>query len=532
MARLPAARGARPMGAGKIKLSQLLFIFVALVFTMFTLLVHIILRQKEKETTDPSYLNIPPEVLANRRGISLVDGEKKLKKELKKLLEIQTNQNKCLGIPVKSQWKDDGEPIWECPEVGLSNLGPLPVREVPDTSPTTNNTKAVRDVNAAKAWAFPPPNLLTQESHQQVQSDGKFVAVDNPPKTSKVIIQPTYGKHRPNVDAVFAFAQGYPLNSFVGFIQTLRDTGFEGDIVLSVSTIETLSGGVKDYLDFLVYKEQVPLVVYAVEWECFKKSGEPTDPNAEADCNLIGMYGEGETGAPLPDPRFRRPLATARFELYWAWATYYEPTSWILLMDFRDAIFQSQPFVGLDRGTSQAPTLYLFEENSSTKIGGSSFNTGWLQQAYGNEVATNMKDYVIICSGSTIGQQAALEPYARAMIAQYDLTKCKRKGCDQGFHNYVAYNNVLDEINKKEGIEIKVVRVEQGHGAVNNLGILRNHKLSDLGVYDPNTNLVLNWDKSISPIVHQFDRDDELKMFMRKKLGDLVRDYLQKIASQ
>jgi hypothetical protein len=565
--------GSSSSGSGnKIKLSQIIFIFVGLMFVMFMLLIHIVVHQQQAQQQGtagqphPLYDAPLPQPFVKRPAgsgsstVSMVEGEKLLKKELRKLMEIQTKQNKCLGIPVESRWKDDGEPIWVCDEIHQSNLGPLPPKvATPDDTDTAEEiigpdgddgdlsaaASSAAYFRNAKDLAFPPPNALTESTKQQFQKDGDpdSITVEHPPTSSKVVLEPTYGTHRSTVNAVFAFAQGYDLKTFVGFIQTLLDTGYDGDIVLSVSTVDTLQAGVKEYLEYLVVTKHVPLVVYAVEWKCFKKSGVPVAPNGEADCNLVGMYGDADTGAVLPDPRFRRPLATGRFELYWAWAIQYQPQTLILLMDFRDAYFQRQPFEGIERAAENTSTaggggekpkarLYLYEEHASTPIGKSSFNSQWLRQAYGPQVATAMKEHTVICSGSTIGEQAALEPYLRAMIAQYDATLCKRKGCDQGFHNYMAYNNVLDDIgsnNNHEGeaVAIDVVLVEQGHGAINNLGILRAQKLSELGLYDPTQKLVLNWDKSVSPVVHQFDRDDELKVVMRTRLDELVRDYQQ-----
>ena len=129
----------------------------------------------------------------------------------------------------------------------------------------------------------------------------------------------------------------------------------------------------------------------------------------------------------------------------------------------------------------------------------------------------------VICSGSTIGEQVAIKPYLQCMVAQYDATKCKRKGCDQGFHNYIFHQSQLDNT---EGIE-KIVSVKQGHGAVNNLSILRTKPLSEQGLYDSNKQLVLNWDGAVSPVVHQYDRDEELKLVMRKRLNDLLNEWMQ-----
>ncbi len=110
-----------------------------------------------------------------------------------------------------------------------------------------------------------------------------------------------------------------------------------------------------------------------------------------------------------------------------------------------------------------------------------------------------------------MGQRVALEPYLRAMVAQFDKTKCKLKGCDQGFHNYLYYTKALEDLT---GIR-EVVEFEQGTGIINNLGLLRSKPLREWGVLS-DENVVLNWDGTKSAVAHQFDRDDELNKHLKK----------------
>lgn len=51
----------------------------------------------------------------------------------------------------------------------------------------------------------------------------------------------------------------------------------------------------------------------------------------------------------------------------------------------------------------------ISQEHSSTRIGQSSFNSGWIEGAYGAQEKAKMKDKRILCSGSTIGEQVAIE---------------------------------------------------------------------------------------------------------------------------
>jgi hypothetical protein len=149
--------------------------------------------------------------------------------------------------------------------------------------------------------------------------------------------------------------------------------------------------------------------------------------------------------------------------------------------------------------------------------------------AYGRKAFQEIKDRPVICSGSTIGDQRAIETYLRAMVKQFDDTQCKRVGCDQGLHNYLYYSGQLLVRNARGASSgITNVRVyPQGQGAVNNLAALRNAPLRQhWGILQNGTDLVTNWDGTISNVVHQFDRDKELFHIMKKRTNQMVSDYV------
>eukprot|EP00978_Attheya_sp_CCMP212_P029633 scaffold105937_cov54-Attheya_sp.AAC.4 len=154
-----------------------------------------------------------------------------------------------------------------------------------------------------------------------------------------------------------------------------------------------------------------------------------------------------------------------------------------------------------------------------------------IKAAYGAKALQEIKDRPVICSGSTIGDQRAIETYLRAMVKQFDDTKCKRVGCDQGLHNYLHYSGqllVVRNNGREPGISnVRVYPQGQGGAAVNNLAALRNAPLRQhWGILQNGTDLVTNWDGTIANVVHQFDRDKELFHIMKKRTDQMVSDYL------
>ena len=168
-------------------------------------------------------------------------------------------------------------------------------------------------------------------------------------KDARILLKPTFGEHRPSVDAVFALAEGYDLKIYLQFLQSLANTGFDGDIVLSVSSFENMQPGVQEYL-----KAQKNLVVYTMNWDCRDRKDGSATSNAKEGVNLCkanGMYKTPKIES-VKDPRDPRPVATVRYELYWIWATHYDDDSMIMLIDSRDTFFQTNPFAAIQR-TSQ-----------------------------------------------------------------------------------------------------------------------------------------------------------------------------------
>lgn len=382
-----SATTSHPKRGGKINATHALYLLLCIISVCIVVLIGIILQTLNKTSVSnrnatnalnngrPRRTSEEATAAMLKHPSKYVDEEKKLKRELEKLVVFQ-QQGKCLSVPVLTRWQGDAKPVWTCPEVGMSNLGPLPKEDNTKSEATTITTDKQSDSSQSQQQQSKTqgdPRTPKEQKSSSSQSRRKTLitatAADKlrcPPPTDivdngrggQVLMKPAFGKHRSDVDAVFAFAQGYSLQNFIGFVETLENTGFDGDIVLSISTLATLPVGVEKYL-----RSKSNVVAYSVDWVCYKKSGIPTPvPTAESDCTIVGLYGTMEGQQPVDDPRIPRPLATIRFELYWAWALQYQPKSLLLLVDFRDTFFQRHPFTDVNRSTSSNDgLLYVFE---------------------------------------------------------------------------------------------------------------------------------------------------------------------------
>jgi hypothetical protein len=353
------------------------------------------------------------------------------------------------------------------------------------------------------------------------------------------IVQPAFGKHRPNVDAVFAYAEGYSTGYYLNFIESLRGTGFDGDLVLAIAELPLVHSGVMEYLT-----SQENVIVYHSDMDCFAEdqvTPAPRKGNKNTDsfdifqmCCLHEVYGwvDKDTGTVLQkarDPREGRVVATLRYEWYWIWLQQYHKNSWIMILDARDSYFQANPFSNLPRQDDTHATkghLWFFGENTNaTRLGKSTKNINWLRNGYGKAVLDFLREKPTICSGSTMGEAVAMEQYLRAEINEKAETEIRMTGSDQGFHNYLYYSQKLANVDAILALTVWL----QGWGIINNLGALRTQPLSAWGNYDPETHAVTNWDGSISPVVHQWDRDKELHNYQfRYRFRDLESEWNMK----
>jgi hypothetical protein len=401
---------------------------------------------------------------------------------------------------------------------------------------TAAEWKPVADLNS-KSKLFLPSDTIRVNAPSKFPKPTRLLGPD-----AVVVVEPTFGTHRPDHDAILAYAEGYKLSYYMQFLETLTLTGYRGDVVLAIAEPRIIRPDVVEYLQTYTNQgiNKPNVVIYQQELKCDARDGEVTnqrqlvktgDTDIFQMCQLSEVYGwkdeAGKIRKTASDPREGRVVATLRYEWYWIWSIRYQPHAWIMLIDARDSYFQSDPFDGLPREESPASArpdglLYLFGENAeATRLGKSRKNLKWIQNGYGAATLEAVSDKPTICSGSTMGEQVAVETYLRAMVNEHDECDVKMTGSDQGFHNYLYYSSKLTNSDTIRRITVW----EQGKGIINNLGALRTQTLEEWGIYDPVQHGVYQWDgASLSPVVHQWDRDKALHGYL---YGQLHREWTQ-----
>ena len=317
---------------------------------------------------------------------------------------------------------------------------------------------------------------------------------------------------------VMAMASGYGLNVYRNYVGSLRNSGFEGHIILGVKS--PLEPGVEKY-----FKEQRVTAKYLKLVDCTFEPLHKPDEGKE----LNSHQKEQNTCAyPYSDIKVR----WSRFPLLRDWLEECkECTGPVLVSDARDALFQRDPF-GV--GAPEVTGLQVFQEHH-TQLTNHWIVKNPVERCKGINFAEPPLLSPMLCSGTTIGTRDAMLKYLTAMYEEMKVwTKdpnccCNpMNGDDQSIHNYLYYTgklpfaiavpNRMGIVNtagvqgssileghanmwKKEGVERpKAMREKTYQGAENNRWIGKEFDLTD----DQGFFTDLNGERS--RVVHQYDR--------------------------
>lgn len=271
-------------------------------------------------------------------------------------------------------------------------------------------------------------DIVLSLEYQEVKDDfNSFSPIDIVNSPSLVILQPSMGSHRYNTDAIFATGEDIDLNVLVLFLNSIRKTGFNGDIVLSVSERNKMRKGVYEFLRSHTGSKN-GLVVYEGVF-LIKEDG-------SSNYYLNGMYGIDGFAVAVDDPRQARIPKVARFELFWAWSRNYQEGSRILLLDAADSNFTVNPFsasLGTDRCTQKLELHFYEESNSKLSV------PDTVRKIVSDEPDEELGECQVASPDAVLGNQYLVEKYLRDMVQTFDDTKCYGKGCDMAVHNYIWF---------------------------------------------------------------------------------------------
>ncbi|KAK3275403.1 hypothetical protein CYMTET_16467 [Cymbomonas tetramitiformis] len=279
-------------------------------------------------------------------------------------------------------------------------------------------------------------------------------------------------------DVVMGLATGYSHLQMAGFIVSLRNNGFDGNILLGVDGMHG------------------------------KGSKKKTDMFAKYNVTAIDIGGM----------QLKIMAQVCRYVAYLDWVEHHvAPGARVMVSDIRDVVFQSHPFE--DSPLLQGDTeLMLFQESSRVNLYTQKLNRRWIMDAYGRDPVGGLKNYPVLCSGTTMGLQQGMVHYLQRMVAEIALCmhrhpspvkKGKAKvnvcigGTDQGFHNVLAHRRQLLH-----------ARLMPNGDPVLTVGIFA--KVGET-VSQNDKGFMINQDGKVAPVVHQYDKYSHLLRFVHSE---------------
>ena len=198
---------------------------------------------------------------------------------------------------------------------------------------------------------------------------------------------------------VMAAAIGYPLPVFERFILPLRSHGYRGAVVLFVD-----ERALPDAARLLCERHNVTTRAL---------------PGHSAGPRLAKAKGMSRYSG------YREVCDDAHYDHCFA-------------SDFRDVVFQADPFVSLPRGAG----LVLAQEYSAVSIGQCKHNSRWIRTCFGERVLAQIAAETIVCSGTIMGTPKGFRVLHERMRDTMRLTAERARcatldGVDQGRFNYL-----------------------------------------------------------------------------------------------
>jgi len=170
------------------------------------------------------------------------------------------------------------------------------------------------------------------------------------------------------------------------FAGTLRKNGYNGDIVLAIQP-GTLPSVIETLMTFKTTVYNITVACHGV-LDTLRK------------CTIY-------------DLKEQYSINFIRYYLYLWWARLYAQTTYFMLSDFSDVLFQSDPFQY--RKLEWAPPAYQFvvfqENHPNSVINRCNFNSAWISKCYGSDALQKVGHNTVICSGISMGTRDAILVY-------------------------------------------------------------------------------------------------------------------------
>lgn len=296
-----------------------------------------------------------------------------------------------------------------------------------------------------------------------------------------------------NDQLILAAATGYTVQQILPFVKSLSKTGFYGELVLiiyhkqlsSYQAVLNTINGVKISYQFTHMGKLHNRNTFVGYWK-----HKLVRRNLRLFLKLLAAT--GQTGLKKAALNISSYPHVGRFFEYQKAIQLRPQAQKILLSDIRDVLFQAAPL------ESEIHGVYVGMENPEICLIDEDYNRAWIEDAYGDHILTQMQAAQISCSGVTYGDRKSMLAYIEVMINEFlnmPYEIMSNRIYDQAMHNKLLFENRIADVNYCQPFQSNIVT----------LGL---YAEQDIPVQDEK---VLNHDGSVIPIVHQYDRHENLQ---------------------
>ena len=197
-------------------------------------------------------------------------------------------------------------------------------------------------------------------------------------------------------------------------------------------------------------------------------------------------------------------MMTDRFLLFTSACVRYK---WCLTVDFRDALFQGDPFAAIEHVSKGAQVLLMQE--IGYRIATEPLNRLWVSHCWGQDMLDKIGNEPPVCGGAIVatplGMRSVRDAFCKSLWARVDgrVHVCN----DQGLLNVLVYGDA----SAHGGVPWAVQRRNGSALTVNHIGGIDSAGRGLASIRDRDLGFVLNDDRSVSAVVHQYDRFPELR---------------------
>lgn len=290
--------------------------------------------------------------------------------------------------------------------------------------------------------------------------------------------------------------KGYTFKQVRPFVESLRSTGYDGDICFFYSDLdaETTQALAEYQITLIPFRlgsfdaGRKQLNLFALLNRLYKSSLQ--HPLNKVFVGLTNLLASGNYVNKCRIAAKFLNVYCVRFPLYYVYLHHNPQYSNVTIADVRDVLFQRDPF-----SFQREKDLACFLEDDRTAIKNCEFNRAWITEGFGKDALHKVGDNVISCSGVTIGTRTAMMGYLEQMVDHMLRLKFHGNGIDQGVHNYILYNNRVPEVQL----------FKNGRGPVLTMG-----RTTDLPNRFDADGFLLNDDGTVANVLHQYDRHVEV----------------------